>query len=142
MYACAVKKKKTAERKMCLSRTTHGHESKKQTKRIIHAGAAKKCRNRLTPNPLKISIQGRYSKWVNGRATTEMSTILGERPAPAATEGEYMYCSLHRTLNADFPPPQKTAMQVYVQGIVFSNILHAKFTADYGPAFIVRFKRQ
>ena len=56
-------RKKTAERKMCLSRTTHGHESKKQTKRIIHAGAAKKCRNRMTPNPLKISIQGRYSKW-------------------------------------------------------------------------------
>ena len=26
-------------------------------------------------------------------------------PAPAAAEGEYMYCSLHRTLNADFPPP-------------------------------------
>ena len=42
---------------------------------------------------------------VNGRATTDMSTILGERPAPAAAEGEYMYCSLHRTLNADFPPP-------------------------------------
>ena len=57
------RRKKTAERKMCLSRTTHRHESKKQTKRIIHAGAAKKRRNRLTPNPLKISIQGRYSKW-------------------------------------------------------------------------------
>ena len=27
---------------------------------------------------------------VNGRATTEMSTILGDRPAPAAAEGEYI----------------------------------------------------
>ena len=29
------------QKKLCLSRSTHGHESRKQTKRIIHAGAAK-----------------------------------------------------------------------------------------------------
>ena len=46
------------QKKLCLSRSTHGHESKKQTKRIIHAGAAKKVLSKRIPNPLKLSIQG------------------------------------------------------------------------------------
>ena len=46
------------KKKLCLSRSTHGHESKKQTKRIIHAGVAKKVLSKRIPNPLKLSIQG------------------------------------------------------------------------------------
>ena len=61
-------------------RTTHGHESKKQTKRIIHAGAAKICWNRLTPNPLKISIQGRYSTWSASIAHTGWNNNLRQDP--------------------------------------------------------------
>ena len=34
-----------------------------------------------------------------------------------------VYCGLHRTLNVDFPPPEKNCIQVYVQVIA----LHAVF---------------
>ena len=30
------------------------------------------------------------------------------------------YCAWHRTLNADFPPPEKNCIQVYVQVIPFA----------------------
>ena len=31
-----------------------------------------------------------------------------------------MYCRLQGTLNADFPPPEKNCIQVYVQVIAFA----------------------
>ena len=49
--------------------------------------SSQKMLSKQTPDPLKISIQGRCSN--RGKAEATMSTILGERPAPAA-EGEYM----------------------------------------------------
>ena len=46
----------------------------KQTKRIIHAGAAKKMLSKRIPNPLKLSIQGHpwgdAPSGAEGRATT------------------------------------------------------------------------
>ena len=61
------------QKKLCLSRSTHGHESKKQTKRIIHAGAAKNCcRNGF--QILKIidpgASRGDAPGGAKGRATT------------------------------------------------------------------------
>ena len=61
------------QKKLCLSRSTHGHESKKQSKRIIHAGAAKKCcRNGSKSSKIidPAASRGDAPSGAKGRATT------------------------------------------------------------------------
>ena len=80
VQTCSAEKKKP-QKEMCLSRTTHGHESKIQTKRMMHAGAAKIKNDVETDSESSKNIDpgGNAPSGVEGRATTEMSTILGGR---------------------------------------------------------------
>ena len=80
------RRKKNRRKKNVLVDLTHGHASRKQTKRIIHAGAAKKKMSKQTDSESSKNIYPgeKLQAGVKGRATTEMSTLLGERPAPAA----------------------------------------------------------
>ena len=71
VHTCAVGKKTQKER--CLSRTTQRHQSKKQTKRIIHAGAAKKML-------LKVETDSESSKNMNPGEMLQAGLSDGRRP--------------------------------------------------------------
>ena len=107
---------------MCWSRTTLLHESKKQTKRMIHAGAAKML-SKQTPNLLKRSIQGRCFKqgegtgdnrdvhypWGTARARCRSLRILNSMSSHHCLLCSYLYASTPGISdhNSKFPARKK-----------------------------------
>ena len=85
VYTCAVEK---TRRKKCACRERHLDTKAKSNEKNNSCRSNKKMLSKQTPNPLKYRSRRDAPSGVTGRATTEMSTILGERPAPAA-EGEW-----------------------------------------------------